>query len=120
MIFGQTDLLAFNEAIEAARAGEHGKGFLLWQRKYASSQYPPNQQAKLPRLSREAAKASDAIQGVVLAVNQYSIDIKKQALDAIFTAYCGFTQIDNVIAMSQQSSAGQRSYGNNGTIHDTK
>lgn len=52
MIFGQTDLLAFNEAIEAARAGEHGKGFLLWQRKYASSQYPPNQQAKLPRLSK--------------------------------------------------------------------
>lgn len=68
----------------------------------------------------EAAKASDAIQGVVLAVNQHSIDINKQTLHVIFTAYCGFTQIDNVIAVSQQSSAGQRSYGNNGTIHDTK
>lgn len=48
------------------------------------------------------------MQGVVLAVqtNLQYIDANIQVLDAIFTAYCGFIQIDNVTAVSQQSSAG--------------
>ncbi|MDM5234391.1 hypothetical protein [Lysinibacillus pakistanensis] len=42
------------------------------------------------------------MQGVVLAVqtNLQYIDANIQVLDAIFTAYCGFIQIDNVTAAS--------------------
>lgn len=82
--------------------------FLLWQRKYASShKNPSNQQVKstsqidtiIEIVVREAASA---MQGVVLAVqtNLQYIDANKQALDAIFTAYCVFTQIGNVTAAS--------------------
>ena len=104
-IAGQTNLLALNAAIEGARAGEHGKGFRLWQRKYSLQKNQPNQQAKSPPLLiwLLGAKASDAMQSVVLAVenNTQYIDANKQALDAILRHIVDtVAQIDNVTGTS--------------------
>ncbi|MCM0624223.1 methyl-accepting chemotaxis protein [Lysinibacillus sp. OL1_EC] len=107
-IAGQTNLLALNAAIEAARAGEHGKGFSIVAeevRKLAEESAKSTSQIAsiIDMVVREAAKASDAMQTVVLAVenNTQYIDANKQALDAILRHIVDtVAQIDNVTAAS--------------------
>lgn len=107
-IAGQTNLLALNAAIEAARAGEHGKGFSIVAeevRKLAEESAKSTSQIAsiIDMVVREAAKASDAMQSVVLAVenNTQYIDANKQALDAILRHIVDtVAQIDNVTAAS--------------------